>query len=245
MNLSIEPDYAAVSCAAAERIARLVRGKPDAAVMVATGNTPRGTYARLAEMARADELDLAAVRLFQLDAYLGEDDSGAPPSFYGWLRRHFLDPAGMRPEQLTRVRGDAADPRVAATLEEEIDRAGGLSLAILGLGINGHVGFNEPPARGDSRSRVVELSPETVDANHAYWDTGLTVPTRGVTAGIATIRDARELLMLVTGIEKAEILRRALEDGVSDRLPASHLCAHPGFRVIADREAASRLADPE
>ena len=243
MNLSIEPDYGAVSMAAADRIARLIREKPDAAIMVATGNSPQGTYARLAEMARAGAIDLSAVRLFQLDAYLGEDESGEAPGFYGWLRRDLLDPAGMRPEQLTRVRGDAADPQETAMFEDAIARAGGLDLAILGLGNNGHVGFNEPPARGDSRTRVVDLSPETVAANAAYWAPGVVVATRGVTAGIATIRDARELLMLVTGIEKAGILRRALEDGVSDDLPASHLCDHPGFRVLADREAASRLAD--
>lgn len=135
MNLSIEPDYAAVSVAAADRIARLVREKPDAAIMVATGNSPQGTYARLAEMARAGAIDLSAVRLFQLDAYLGEDDSGEPPGFYGWLRRDLIDPAGMRPEQLTRVCGDAADPQVAATFEGAIARAGGFDLAILGWAI--------------------------------------------------------------------------------------------------------------
>ena len=243
MKLQIEPDYASVSIAAAKHVARLIRGKARATIMVATGNSPEGTYSHLAGMAKSGEIDLSAVRLFQLDAYLGEDQSGDPPSFQGWLRRALIDPAGIKPEQLTRLRGDAADiDRAAAEYERAIEAAGGLDLAILGLGINGHVGFNEPPARSDSRTRAVTLSSETVAANAGYWGGDVQVPAHGVTAGIGTILEARELVMLVTGANKSEVLRLALEGAVSADVPASLLRSHPAFRVIADEAAASRLS---
>ena len=243
MRLFVGPDYDAMSVAAVERISRLVRSKPDAAIMVATGSTPLGTYSRLAEISRAGELNLSAVQFFQLDAYLGESDSGDDPSFASWLQRALLEPAGLGGERLLRLRADAMNQVPAgAEFEDAIASAGGLDLAILGLGVNAHVGFNEPPARSDSRTRVVTLLPETVASNHRYWGVGKPVPRQGITAGIATIMAARELMMLVSGTGKAAALSRTLEGEISDEVPASHLRGHAGLTVFADEAAASLLS---
>lgn len=236
MRLLVESDYDAMSAAAVRQISRLIESKPNAAIMLAAGSTPLGAYAGLVEKVRNGELDLSGVRFFQLDAYQGESDFGEEPSFSRWLRQTLLDPAGISGEQLVRIGADAAE------FERAIVSAGGLDLAVLGLGVNGHVGFNEPPARPDSRTRAVDLLPETIAANETYWGAGKRVPQRGLTAGIGTILESERLLMLVSGNGKAEALRRCLEGEVSDDVPASHLRSHPGFGVIADQEAASRLA---
>ncbi len=236
LKLLVESGYDALSAAAVRQISRLVRSKPNAAIMLAAGSTPLGAYIGLVEKVRNGELDLSDARFFQLDAYLGESDFGEEPSFSRWLRQTLLDPAGLNRAQLIRIAADVAE------FERAIVSAGGLDLAVLGLGVNGHVGFNEPPARPDSRTRVVNLLPETVAANETYWGAGKRVPQQGVTAGIATILDSRRLLMLVTGSGKAEALRRCLEGDVSDDVPASHLRSHPDLTVIADVAAAGRVS---
>ncbi len=228
--------------AAVRQILQLVTSKPDAAIMLAAGSTPLGTYAGLVEKILSGELQLTAVQFFQLDAYLGESELGEAPSCSRWLREVLLDPAGLSAEQLVRLCVDNADPAAAAVeFEGAIASAGGLDLAVLGLGANGHVGFNEPLAHPESRTRLVDLLPETIAANQAYWGGGKRVPRQGMTAGIATIMGARQLMMQVSGAGKAEALRRTLEGDVSDEVPASRLRAHPALTVIADVAAAGSL----
>ncbi|TSA87662.1 glucosamine-6-phosphate deaminase [Deinococcus detaillensis] len=225
VKLNIQPDSQALATAAADFIAEQVRAKPDLSILVATGNTPMPTYAELARRVRAGELQMDRVVAVQLDEYLGvaEDD---PRSLWSWMLRSFVEPLGIhRTVKLE-------DPR---TFEADIAALGGLDLAILGLGPNGHLGFNEPPSPADVPTRVLELTPESLASNAAYWGE-LPVPKQAITAGMDIILAARKTLLLVSGAHKRAVLRSALEDGPTPDLPASLLRRTP-LTVIADEAA--------
>ena len=215
---------------AADFIEARVREKPDAKLLVATGNTPMPTYA---ELARRD-LDMRKTRAIQLDEYLGvsEDD---PRSLYRWMRRSFVEP--LRIENVLRFDPTTPDPEAACTrYAETIRDLGGIDLAILGLGPNGHLGFNEPPSPADAPTRVVTLSEESLQSNAGYWG-GLNVPRRALTVGLDLILKAEACLLLVTGERKRDILRQTLEGPVSPQVPASYL-QNALLTVMADRAAA-------
>lgn len=224
-TLNIQPDSQALAVAAADFIAEQVKAKPDLSILVATGNTPMPTYAELGRRVRAGELDLSRVVAVQLDEYLGvgEDD---PRSLWSWMLRSFVEPLGIR--RTVRLE----DPH---SFEAEIAALGGLDLAILGLGPNGHLGFNEPPSPQGAPTRVLSLTPASLESNAAYWGE-LPVPTQAITAGMDIILAARQTLLLVSGAHKRTILRSALEGEPTPDLPASLLRQTP-LTVIADEAA--------
>ncbi|MFC6664232.1 6-phosphogluconolactonase [Deinococcus radiopugnans] len=159
MTLDIQPNPEQLAQAAADFISAQVKAKPDLSVLVATGHTPMPTYAELARRVRAGEVNFSRVTAVQLDEYLGIDDDD-PRSLWSWMRRSFVAPLG-----LTRtVRLDS--PR---QFEAAIRELGGLDLAILGLGPNGHLGFNEPPSPPDAPTRTLALTPASLASNAAYW----------------------------------------------------------------------------
>ncbi|PYE52764.1 glucosamine-6-phosphate deaminase [Deinococcus yavapaiensis KR-236] len=212
---------------AADIIARIVRDKPTAALLVATGNTPLPAYAELARRAENGEVDFSRVLAVQLDEYVGleEDD---PRSLWRWTRRSFVDPLGVtRTLRLVDV----------TTFDDDIAKVGGLDLAVLGLGPNGHLGFNEPPCDEHAKTREVDLTPESLVSNARYFD--LPVPTRARTAGMTTILSAREKLLIVTGAHKRRILARTLDEVSSRDVPASWLRGED-TTVVADEEARPR-----
>lgn len=227
--------------AASELLAEQLARKPDALVSFPTGRTPLPFYAELRRRAAADPAPFRSLRAVMLDDYLG---AGALPSnFYRWLRRELFDGLNLGDDRLLRIPTEpdgAGMDAACAAFERGIAAWGGCDLQFLGLGGNGHVGFNDPGSPADSRTRVVELAPETARANAAYWSTGF-IPTRAVTMGIATILAARQICLLVRGSAKAETLRRALHGPVGPEAPASFLQQAPGLIVIADVAAAGRL----
>ncbi|MDE3229307.1 MAG: glucosamine-6-phosphate deaminase [Chloroflexota bacterium] len=233
-------DYHAMSRRAAELVADALRARPDATIAVPTGATPQGFYLELAALHQQGAFDASRLRVFQLDEYVGvaADD---PRSFYAWLERVFLRPLGIASAQVTRLRGDAADVQQAcAEYDAALREAGGLDLAALGLGANGHIGFNEPPADPASPTHETTLSAETIAANTRYWGAGVSVPTRAVTCGMANLLAARMQVVLVAGAEKHAILRRVLDGPVSAQVPASWLWRCAGCVIVADAAAWGR-----
>lgn len=229
MSVEVLADPAALAVRAADVIAAEIGQKPDLRVLVATGNTPMATYAELAK--RAD-LDASQVVAVQLDEYLGvlEDD---PRSLYAWMRRSFVEPLGVR--QVVRLDG-GADPEAASrAFDAETQRLGGLDLAILGLGPNGHLGFNEPPCGPEAPTRRVGLTPESLASNAGYWP-DLAVPREALTAGMPTILNARRVLLLVQGAHKRDVLHRALHGPETPAVPASWL-RRANTLVLADQAA--------
>lgn len=225
----------AVGERAADVFVELTAIRPTAAVVVATGRTPMSTYARLAVRASAG-LDMSALRVFQLDEYvgIGSDDER---SLAGWMDRSFVEPLGIDPATVVRLDGNDDDlAAVCAGYEREVRAAGGLDLALLGLGPNGHLGFNEPPSDPTSRTRTVDLSAASLESNESYWGRGR-VPSRAITAGMDVLLGARRVVLVVTGERKREILHRTVDDPPTPSVPASFLQHHPAVQVIADRAA--------
>lgn len=229
-------DADALAIATADLVADAVARRPDLLMLAATGDTPMGTYSELARRVERGELETARLRIAQLDEYLGlgPDDRR---SLYGWTRRSVCEPLRVTEDRTIRLRGDDPDPEAACRdYDATVAQEGGVDLALLGLGPNGHLGFNEPPTDADAPTRVVALTPESLVSNARYWGADA-VPARALTAGMSIIVGARRVVLLVTGSHKAGILRRTLESSPSAELPATWLHRHPDAVVIADRAA--------
>lgn len=214
MQILVTPDYRTMSHSAAEIVAEAMQLKPDLVLALPAGNTPTGMYEELA----AEQLDFSRVKTFNLDEYVGLT-AHDPRSFRAYMQRIFFDHVNVRPENI-----HFPDENYDKTIRA----AGGIDLLILGIGLNGHIAFNEPGSAVTSRTRIVDLAPETA------------APVRrGITMGIATILEARRILLLAAGSSKKEVLRRALEDPIDESLPASALRLHSDLTVIADSAASS------
>lgn len=222
---------------AARTVERLVAEKPDAVIGLATGSSPVPLYEALAE----NKPNLSDVRWFALDEYVGLP-AGHPQSYAETIRREVCDPLGLDTARVHLPdvhRPDLA--QAAADYENLIRGVGGVDLQVIGLGHNGHLAFNEPGTAFGSRTRVEALADRTRRANARFFPSLADVPTHCVTQGLATILDARRLLLIVRGADKAEILHRALTGPVSPNCPGSVLQLHPDVIAFADPEAAARL----
>ena len=238
MRLIVAEDYEAMSRIGADEVAASIAARPAATVLVATGETPMGLYRDLAARRQRGEVDAARLRVVQLDEYLGlgPDDRR---SLYGWMMRSFVEPLGVPVANVIRLPGQAADPDAACRVfDTAVEAAGGIDLAILGLGPNGHLGFNEPPVAADAPTRVVALTPESLHSNARYWGGLDQVPSQALTAGMATLLAARQTLLVVSGAHKREILERTLHGPISGDVPASYLRQAAEVTVLADRAAA-------
>lgn len=243
MHLIIVESPAQMARLAADRLAAQLAHRPDSVLGLPTGDTPLALYRELVRRQRRGELDLSRATTFNLDEYLGLGPDH-PTSYAHYMRRHLFAPAGMDSRRTHLPDGTAADPHAEAErYEAAIRAAGGIDLQLLGIGVNGHIGFNEPGSPLDSRTRVVELCATTRSANRRHFPCGEAPPTHAITLGIATILEARRLLLLATGSAKATALRAALQGPISAGLPASVLQRHPACVAILDAAAATAL-DP-
>ena len=237
MELIIVDDYEALSRAAADQLIQAMREQPAAAIVAATGNTPMGMYIELAQYRSRGLIDTSRLRVFQLDAYLGlaPDDHRA---LFSWTRRSFIEPLGIAAANVVRLAGDPPDPWEACRrYEAAVREAGGFDISILGLGPNGHLGFNEPPSPPEAPTRVVDLTPESILSNARYWGGEDQVPRQALTCGMDLLLAARRTLLLVSGIHKHQVLHRALEGPQIPEVPASYLQSAPNVTVLADRAA--------
>ena len=242
-NLVISRDSPAASEAAADLVSAVLLDKPRGAFSFPTGSTPLGMFDVLAARVARGEIDFSGVTVFCLDEYVGVG-SDVPNSLTRWLTESFLDRIDIVPDQVRPLPVTAGDPvAAAAELEREIAARGGLDLAILGLGPNGHIGYNEPGSSADSRTRVVSLTPESRGQASAYWGGTVQIPDRAMTLGVGTLLEAEQIILLVTGEAKAGMLRRTLEEPMSTEVPASWLrIAGSRLTIIADDAAARDLS---
>jgi glucosamine-6-phosphate deaminase len=228
MRVLFARDYQDLSRQAAGLVAEAVRARPQLVLALAAGNTPVGMYRELVRMYREFRLDFSRVSFLQLDEYVGLRPDH-PQSFRVFLWRVFLNFINVR-------RANVYVPD--DSYEDTIRKLGGIDLLICGVGANGHLAFNEPGSALDSKTRVVELAPETVESIRANFGQA-EVPRQGITMGLRTMLDARRILMLASGTRKAEILARAVAGEISTDVPASLLQRHPNVTLLADEEAAS------
>ncbi|WP_457936296.1 glucosamine-6-phosphate deaminase [Mesorhizobium sp. 10J20-29] len=218
-------------------LAARIRSNPASVLGLATGASMIGVYRELARMHPAGGLSFARVTTFNLDEYCGLA-AGDPSGFAAYMDRNLFDHVDADRRRLHLPEGDDAGP---ARYEAAIAAADGIDLQLLGIGRNGHIGFNEPGSQGTSRTRVVELAPPTLAANANDFPTGVAMPRKAITMGIETILSARRIVLLATGAAKAKALAGALEGEVGPHNPASFLQQHPDVTVVCDLAAAAEL----
>lgn len=229
-----------VSRRASETMAGLIDASPECTLGLATGSSPVETYQLLVEK-HQNGLSFSQAASFNLDEYVGLAPDH-PQSYHAFMAEHLFDHVDLAPDRIHIPKGDADDLDAECDrFEAAIDEAGGVDLWLLGIGSNGHIGFNEPGSPNDSRTRIVDLAPETVQANSRFFETADDVPRQALTAGIATILSARRILLLACGDHKAEAICEALAGPVSADCPASFLQEHPDCTFLLDRAAASLL----
>ena len=240
MRVRIEPDAAAAAALAVCVIAARVREKPDAVLGLATGGTMEPVYAGLIA-AHRDGLSFALATTFNLDEYVGLAP-GHPQSYRSTMRALFFDHVDLDPARTHIPRGDLPPERAAQDFETLLARHGPIDLQLLGLGRNGHIGFNEPVSSLASRTREKTLTASTRRANRRFFGDGEEPPRTAVTMGIGTILEARRLLVLAVGAAKAAAARAMIEGPVAAICPGSALQFHPEVTVIVDTAAAAELA---
>ncbi len=231
---------AAVACVAGLFSARLAR-QPDTVLGLATGGTMEAVYQKLIAAYRGGELCFGAARSFNLDEYVGLSATH-PCSYWRYMREQLFDHVDFRPGSTLLPRGDASDIEAeAAAYEQSIVDAGDIGLQLLGLGANGHIGFNEPTSSLRSLTRVKTLTRSTREANARFFDDPAEVPRLAITMGIGTILRADEVVLLAYGPAKAEAAAAMIEGPVSAACPASALQMHRKVTVVLDVAAAARL----
>lgn len=243
MDIIIESTYEKLSETAARLTENALRGRPDALVCLPTGHTPLGLFRKLQESGDAGLWREAEI--LALDEYLGVTPE-EPHSLIGWLKRELLDGLAIGDDRLLSVDPTHPEPIDAcAALEGAIEARRGIEFAVLGLGPNGHIGFNEPGTRANTATRIVRLAEASIRSNAAYWkDRGGFVPQYGITLGVGTLlKHAKTTVLLVSGEHKADIFARFLREEPTPELPATLLKKAKRLIVLAD-EAAARTTKP-
>jgi glucosamine-6-phosphate deaminase len=236
-SVRVVRDTAELRTVGADLVSEAISAASTGVLVPATGRTPIGVYDELGERWRAGDLDTSALAVAQLDEYLGLA-AGDRRSLFDWMHESFLGPLGIDEANVMRLPLEGDLPPRCGAFDEDLTARGGIDIAILGLGRNGHLGFNEPPCPTDAPTRAVVLTPTTIEANAGYWGTTADVPAQAVTIGIGPLLAAREIVLLVSGGEKRTILRRALEGPVDPDVPASALQVASGrVTVVADEAA--------
>lgn len=239
MKIYRTANYEEMSRKAANIIAAQVTLKPDCVLGLATGSTPIGTYKHLIEKYEAGELDFSETVSVNLDEYKGlpkENDQ----SYDYFMRHNLFNHINMKASYLpdgTKEDGDEECRRYEALIQEQ----GGVDLQLLGLGHNGHIGFNEPSEIFEKETHCVDLQERTIEANKRFFASADEVPRQAYTMGIQTIMQARKILLVVSGEDKAETVKEAFFGPVTPKVPASILQLHPDVILVADEAALSKI----
>ncbi len=243
MKIIKESDYESMSRTAADIISAQVISNPASVLGFATGTTPIGLYDRLGEMCKKDGLDFSKVRTVNLDEYCGLPGTH-PQSYRYFMDRHLFDKINILKANTFLPDGQAKDfVREGERYESLIRELGGVDLQLLGIGHNGHVGFNEPADFFEKTTHRVKLTERTIQANARLFGSRDEVPGYAMTMGIQTIMLARKILLVVNGRDKAAILAKALTGAITPEVPASVLQLHPDLTVVADADAMAEMPD--
>jgi len=247
MRVIIRKDYEAVSEFVAQYIRKRINEfKPTAerpfVLGLPTGSTPIGTYKRLVQYVKEGSLSFRYVVTFNMDEYVALPRDH-PESYWSFMHKHLFDHIDIQPENVHILNGNAADPVAeCAHYEQMIKDAGGIDLFLGGIGPDGHIAFNEPGSSLASRTGVRDLTDDTVIANSRFFDGDLSkVPRRALSVGVGTITDAREVLIIATGHNKARAVAHCIEEGVNHMWTCSVLQLHPNATIALDDAATDEL----
>ena len=241
MRVILCDNYDEVSMAATKLVESQVNLKPDCVLGLATGSTPVGMYKRLIEKCKNGELDFSEVKTFNLDEYypISRDNN---QSYYYFMNENLFDEINIKKENIHIPNGEAKDVEAECEeYEKMIEEAGGIDLQILGIGQNGHIGFNEPDENLNSKTHVTGLTESTIKANSRFFDSIEDVPTKALTMGIATILKSRKIILMACGVEKSDAVAELLTDDIKTDNPATMLKVHPDVVLICDKDAYSKV----
>lgn len=223
------------------QLLQLIQKKPTAILGLATGSTMEPVYHNLCKLIHDHQTPLGQLTTFNLDEYVGLAPEH-PQSYNYYMHQHLFNPAGFDDSRCFLPRGICADmQRECKEYSEKIQACGGLDFQLLGIGTNGHIGFNEPYTPFDSLTHIVELSENTRIDNGRFFDNWDDVPTHAVTMGIKDIMGAKEIVLAATGAHKAEVMAQLFQSSVDEAMPASILKTHPGIRIYVDEQAAALI----
>jgi glucosamine-6-phosphate deaminase len=241
MLVIVKETYDDMSKEAAKVVADRLRKKPNLVLGLATGSTPLGLYKELIRMHKEEGLDFSKVTTFNLDEYIGLPPSH-DQSYHCFMHENLFKHINIDPRFVHVPHGMADDiDAFCVWYEEEMKKAGGIDLQILGIGANGHIAFNEPGSSLGSRTRIKTLTKKTIDDNARFFAKKEEVPRFAITMGIGTIMDAKEVILLASKASKAEAVKAAVEGPITAMVPASMLQMHRKAIVIVDKDAGSKL----
>lgn len=241
MKIIVAKNYKMMSKEAAKLVAAQVTRKPNSVLGLATGSTPIGMYEELIHLYHQGFVDFSDVKTFNLDEYIGLPGEHEQ-SFCYFMNRHFFDHINIIRNNIHLFSGIVDDlKKVTVNYLKDIDTSGGIDLQILGIGLDGHIGFNEPACEFSKGVMVTELDESTIKANARFFNSEKEVPRRAVTLGIQTIMMAEQIVLMASGASKAEIMKEALLGPIKPQIPASVLQLHKNVTVIVDEEAGRLL----
>lgn len=230
-----------LSKAAGEEIIKRIKKKPNLTISFPSGDTPVEMYRFLVKKAKKEKGSFLRIKVFQLDEYLGLAKYNTF-SFYYFLNKHLFMHLDIKKENIFSFNGLTRNPEVECLFyEEELKNTKGLDLIILGIGINGHIAFNEPGSSPKSRTRIINLDQSTIKANSRFFKNIKKVPEKALTMGLADILKAKEIFLLANGVHKAKAVAKALCGPITKDLPASYLQKHPNTTFFLDPKAASLI----
>lgn len=237
MRVIICKDYDEVSRKSAQIVAGQVTIKPNCTLGLATGSTPLGTYNNLIKMYEDGDLDFSSVTTYNLDEYYPLDADN-DQSYHYYMNENFFSKINIKKENTHILDGKAEDPEKECDLfEKKIIASGGIDLQILGIGQNGHIGFNEPDYSLNSVTHLTDLTENTIKANSRFFEDESMVPTKALTMGIGTILKAKKIILIANGAKKHRVIKALLSGEINTSIPASMLKVHPDVTLICDREA--------
>jgi len=242
MKVVVVKNYDEISFQVAQLIADQIINKRNSVLGLATGSTPIGVYRELIRKFQKGELDFSKVVTFNLDEYYGlSPEHPQSYSFFMWniLFKHI----NLKKENIHLLNGVTENiAKECKQYEDLIQKSGGIDLQILGIGDNGHIGFNEPDISLDTRTHLVNLTAKTIRANSRFFNNAQEVPKQAITMGIGTIMQAKEIILLANGKRKARVVERTINGPITTKVPATDLQLHNDVTIIVDQEAASQFA---
>ncbi|WP_350342679.1 glucosamine-6-phosphate deaminase [Proteinivorax tanatarense] len=241
MRIIIEKDYESLSKKASLLVASQILLKPDSVLGLATGSTPLGMYKNLIEMYKRNEVDFSKVTTFNLDEYYGLSPDH-PQSYNSYMKNNFFDHINIPPFKCHLPKGNAKNVVTECyTYEDKISKCGGIDFQVLGIGENGHIGFNEPDDSLNVLTNLVDLRSQTIEANSRFFESSCQVPKQAISIGIATIMKAKKILLLASGENKAEAIAQMTSGHVTTKVPASLLQTHQDLILLVDEQAGKLL----
>ncbi len=241
MRIIVKENYQQMSKQAALFTSSLIHLQPDCVLGLATGSTPLGMYKNLIKMYENDDIDFSRVKTFNLDEYYPIKPDN-PQSYHHYMKTNLFNHINIKNNNVHLLDGTAENvEQECKNYEQKIKQCGGIDLQILGIGTNGHIGFNEPGDKLNVTTHLVNLKEETIKSNSRFFDSKEDVPRKALTVGISTILKAKRIILLASGRDKAEAIKKTVSDYVTTATPSTLLQTHPELILILDEKAASLL----